>query len=136
MVVSLHTTVGMCWFGMCHGRDVHGWVRQLDTSPSTCHWTVEVYVPQVPHQGTTVVFYTYVPQDRSGCSPGTVKPWRKCLGILGHAFIRKMYGLLLSTRLEDELLCNCTELHINPGLLDSVAATPLLRPDTKPHCDV
>jgi hypothetical protein len=28
---------------MCHGRDVNGWVRQLDVSP-TCHWSVEVYV--------------------------------------------------------------------------------------------
>jgi hypothetical protein len=34
----------MCWFGvcwdttlMCRGRDVHGWVRQLDVSPSTRH---------------------------------------------------------------------------------------------------
>ena len=28
------------------------------------------------------------------------------------------------------------QLHINPGLLDSVAATPLLRPAAKPHFDV
>ena len=41
---------------MCRGRDVHGWVRQLDVSPSTCHWSVEVYVSHDPHQGTTVVF--------------------------------------------------------------------------------
>ncbi len=41
---------------MCHGRDVHGWVRQLEESPSTCRWSVEVYVSQVPHQGETVVF--------------------------------------------------------------------------------
>jgi hypothetical protein len=39
---------------MCHGRDVHGWVHQLDVSPSTRHWSV--YVPQGPHQGVTVVF--------------------------------------------------------------------------------
>ena len=46
---------------MCRGRDVHGWVRQLDVSPSTRRWTVEVYVPQGPHQGAAVVFgYTYV----------------------------------------------------------------------------
>ncbi len=50
---------------MCHGQDVHGWTRKLDVSPSTCRWTVEVYVPQVPHQGTTVVFgYTYVSCER------------------------------------------------------------------------
>ncbi len=41
---------------MCHGRDVHGWVRQLDVSPSTCLWSVEVYVSHGPHQGATVVF--------------------------------------------------------------------------------
>ena len=38
-------------------RDVlHDWVRQLDVSPSTCRWSVEVYVSQDPHQGATVVF--------------------------------------------------------------------------------
>ena len=32
-----------------------------DASPSTRRWTVEVYVPQDPHQGAVVVFrYTYV----------------------------------------------------------------------------
>jgi hypothetical protein len=41
---------------MCHGRDVHDWVRQLDESPSTSHWSVEVYVSHGPHQGETVVF--------------------------------------------------------------------------------
>ena len=41
---------------MCRGRDVHDWVRQLDTSPSTRRWSVEVYVSQDPHQGATVVF--------------------------------------------------------------------------------
>ena len=41
---------------MCRGRDVHGWVRQLDVSPSTRRWSVEVYVSQGPHQGATVVF--------------------------------------------------------------------------------
>jgi len=40
---------------MCLGRDVHGWIRQLDTSPSTL-WSVEVYVSRDPHQGATVVF--------------------------------------------------------------------------------
>ena len=54
-------TSGMCWFGvwwtlMFRGRDVHGWVRQLDVSPSTRRWSVEVYVSQAPHQGATVVF--------------------------------------------------------------------------------
>jgi hypothetical protein len=37
------------------GRDVHNWVRQLDVSPSTRRWSVEVYVSHVPHQGATVV---------------------------------------------------------------------------------
>ncbi len=41
---------------MCRGRDVHDWVRQLDSSPSTHHWSVEVYVSQDPHQGAIVVF--------------------------------------------------------------------------------
>jgi hypothetical protein len=41
---------------MCRGRDVHGWVRWLDVSPSTRRWSVEVYVSQDPHQGETVVF--------------------------------------------------------------------------------
>jgi hypothetical protein len=41
---------------LCHGRDVHGWVRQIDLSPSTGHWSVEVYVSQDPHQGARVVF--------------------------------------------------------------------------------
>ncbi len=56
-------TAGMCWFGVwwghdtdVRGRDVHGWVRQIDVSPSTCRWSVEVYVSQGPHQGATVVF--------------------------------------------------------------------------------
>ena len=41
---------------MCRGRDVHGWVRRHDASPSTRRWSVEVYVSQGPHQGATVVF--------------------------------------------------------------------------------
>jgi hypothetical protein len=41
---------------MCRGRDVHDWVRQLDVSPSTRRWLVEVYVSQGPYQGGTVVF--------------------------------------------------------------------------------
>ena len=41
---------------MCLGRDVHVWVRKLDASPSTYHWSVEVYVSQGPHQRGTVVF--------------------------------------------------------------------------------
>ena len=50
---------------MCRGRDVHGWVRQLDVSPSTRHWSVEVYVSHDPHQGATVVFgYIEVPYQR------------------------------------------------------------------------
>jgi hypothetical protein len=63
VVVLLYATAGMCWFGVCWGHDtvvsdgnVYDWVRQLDTSPSTCHWKVEVYVSQVPHQGGTVLF--------------------------------------------------------------------------------
>ncbi len=35
---------------------MHGLVRQLDSSPSTRRWSVEVYVSHVPHQGATVVF--------------------------------------------------------------------------------
>ena len=42
-----------------------------------------------------------ISQDRSGCSPHTVKPWRKSLRILCQDFIRKIYGMFLSTRLED-----------------------------------
>ena len=41
---------------MCGGRDVYGWVRQLDVSPSTRRWSVKVYVSHGPHQGATVVF--------------------------------------------------------------------------------
>ncbi len=41
---------------MCHGRFVHNWVRKLGVSPSTCRWSVEVYVSHDPHQGVTVVF--------------------------------------------------------------------------------
>ena len=62
-MVSLYATAGMCWFSVCwgHGTDVprgnvHGLVRQLDASPSTRRWSVEVYVSQGPHQGATVVF--------------------------------------------------------------------------------
>ena len=58
--MRLQTCVGsVCVWGMalmCHGRDVHDWVRQLDASPSTRRWSVEVYVSQGPHQGATVVF--------------------------------------------------------------------------------
>ncbi len=35
---------------------MYGLVRQLDVSPSTCHWSVEVYVSHGPHQEATVVF--------------------------------------------------------------------------------
>ena len=35
---------------------MHGLVRQLDVSPSTCRWSVEVYVSHGPHQEATVVF--------------------------------------------------------------------------------
>jgi hypothetical protein len=35
---------------------VHDLVRQLDVSPSSCHWSVEVYVSHGPHQEATVVF--------------------------------------------------------------------------------
>ena len=35
---------------------MHGLVRQLDASPSTRHWSVEVYVSHGPHQEATVVF--------------------------------------------------------------------------------
>jgi hypothetical protein len=58
--MRLHTCVGSVCGGdtvlVCLRRDVNGWVRQLDVSPSTCRWSVEVYVSQGPHQGTTVVF--------------------------------------------------------------------------------
>ena len=58
--MRLQTCVGSVCVGgtalMSLGRDVHGWVRKLDVSPSTYHWSVEVYVSQVPHQGETVVF--------------------------------------------------------------------------------
>ncbi len=43
----------------------YGWVRQLDSSPSTHRWSVEVYVSQLPHQEATVVFgYIEVPCER------------------------------------------------------------------------
>jgi len=46
---------------MCHGRDVYDWIRELDVvSPSTRHWSVEVYVSRDPHQGTTVLWYIEV----------------------------------------------------------------------------
>ena len=51
-------TACMCWFGVWwgHGRDVHGWVRRLDVSPSTRRWKVEVYVSQDPPQEVPVLF--------------------------------------------------------------------------------
>ena len=59
--VLVRSVLGAWHWCVSYGN-VHGWVRQLDTSPSMCHWTVEVYVPQDPHQGSVVVFgYTYVP---------------------------------------------------------------------------
>ena len=58
--MRLEACVGsVCGWGtalMCLGRDVHDWVRQLDVSPSSSRWSVEVYVSQGPHQGATVVF--------------------------------------------------------------------------------
>ncbi len=44
----------------------------------------------------------YMSTGRSGCSPHTVKPWWKFLRILCHVFIRKMYGLLLSSLWRDQ----------------------------------
>ena len=38
------------------GGNVHDLVRQLDVSPSTRRWSVEVYVSHDPHQEATVVF--------------------------------------------------------------------------------
>ena len=66
--IRLETCVGSVCVGgttlMCHrltDGNVHDRVRQLDSSSSTCHWLVEVHVPQGPHQGVVVVFtYTYV----------------------------------------------------------------------------
>ncbi len=59
-LMQLHTCAGSVCGGdttlMRRGLDVHGWVRQLDVSPSTRPWSVEVYVSQVPHQGSTVVY--------------------------------------------------------------------------------
>ncbi len=59
-LMRLQACVGsVCVVGtalMYLGRDVHDWVRQLESSPSTCRWSVEVYVSQGPHQGATVVF--------------------------------------------------------------------------------
>ena len=56
----LQTCVGpVCVRGtelMCHGRECTRLGSHLDTSPSTCRWTVEVYVPPDPHQGASVVF--------------------------------------------------------------------------------
>jgi len=52
---------------MCRGRDVHGWVRQLDAPPSTRRWSVEVYASHDPHQGATVV-------DDGGVSSRTYTP--------------------------------------------------------------
>jgi hypothetical protein len=58
--MRLHVCVDSVCVGgtalMCRGRDVHDWFRQLDASPSTRLWSVEVYVSQGPHQGATVVF--------------------------------------------------------------------------------
>ena len=46
---------------MCRGRECVRLGSDFDVSPSTCLWTVEVYVPQDPHQEVVVVFrYTYV----------------------------------------------------------------------------
>ncbi len=49
-----------------------------------------------------------ISKDRSGCSPHTVKPSRKSLRILCRVFISKIYGLVLSTRLEHEVPCSCS----------------------------
>jgi hypothetical protein len=50
--IRLQVCVGSVCVGdtslMCRGRDVHDWVRQLDSSPSTRHWSVEVYVSHGP----------------------------------------------------------------------------------------
>ncbi len=63
VVVSLYATAGMCWFSVCWGHDtdvsrvgMYDWVRQLDVSPSTRCWSLEVYVSHEPHQEATVVF--------------------------------------------------------------------------------
>jgi hypothetical protein len=42
-------------------------------------------------------------QDRSGCSPHIVKPWRESLRILCHVFIRKMYGLVFVSQLKSRV---------------------------------
>ena len=34
----------------------NGWIRKLDMSPHTRHWTVEFYVPQDPHEEPPLVF--------------------------------------------------------------------------------
>ncbi len=65
-----HSVGSVCAGGtslMCRDGNVKGWVRKLDVSPSTCRWTVEVYVPNGPHRGSVVVFgYTNVTYEHSG----------------------------------------------------------------------
>ena len=71
MVVSLYVDTDMSRSGVLGTRhwfvtewNVHVWVWKLDSSP-TCHWSVEVYVPQVPHQSAPVVCgYIYVSCER------------------------------------------------------------------------
>ena len=63
VVVSIYVATGMRRSGVCEGHDTEVprtgmcmvGIRQLDGSPSTRRWTVEVYVPPGPHQGSSGV---------------------------------------------------------------------------------
>jgi hypothetical protein len=62
-VVTVYTSrnpLVRCVWGTRHwctmDGNLYGWVRQLDTSPNTFRWVVEVYVPQGPPQESPVVF--------------------------------------------------------------------------------
>jgi hypothetical protein len=59
VVVSLYVTVDMFWSGVREGHGTHVSRTGLWTGGfvnSTCHWVVEVYVPQVLPQEAPVVF--------------------------------------------------------------------------------
>jgi hypothetical protein len=92
--MRLQACVGsVCVWGMslmCRGRDVHGWVRQLDAPPSTRRWSVEVYASHDPHQGATVV-------DDGGVSSRTYTPAFQCVRV------DSAYFLQLATTAEADL---------------------------------
>jgi hypothetical protein len=85
-----------CGTRICNAGTYPSQFDPLRTHPHTYHHRTS---PSCVH------LHLYVKGSVLFSHRDTVKPWRKSLRILCHTFICKIYGLVLSTGLQDELIC-------------------------------